>query len=494
MHPGWRRCSVARDRAILPRAALRALRARSSVAYRQVRALLAPCHPGASAPIFTTFVSARVPSPGLSRRGPTLVALLAALGAACRGEPEGDRPTPAQPTAIPPPAPQADERAPSPDRTDREDRAEAEWRRRLDADPRDVRALLGLASVTRSRALRTESLANHLETARLAGMAIEMAPGSVDGYLARAQASLSLHRFAAARDDADRARLLGARSPDLLQLAAELELQLGDPRKARTIFEGLLGADPSPASLVRAAHAAWLLGDLNRAEELSVGAEAAGSSERDGLVAAWLHVQRGVMLRQTGRLEQARESFRKALGRLTGYPPAIEFLAGIEHALGRAEESVRLYRSAVATDPSAEMLSALADALHHQDPAGAAKLVEQADRGFEQQLSLFPEASWHHAAEHYLTHGRADLAAELARLDARARPTAETLALLAEAELAAGNRAAALTATRRLLSRAERTARGFWVAARVLEATEKAEAARHRKEALRLNPRIEALP
>jgi len=40
LHPGWRRCS--------------------SVAYRRVRALLAPCHPGASTPILATFISARV--------------------------------------------------------------------------------------------------------------------------------------------------------------------------------------------------------------------------------------------------------------------------------------------------------------------------------------------------------------------------------------------------------------------------------------------------
>jgi tetratricopeptide (TPR) repeat protein len=377
---------------------------------------------------------------------------------------------------------------------DPEDAVEDQWRRRLDADPRDVAALVGLAGAVRGRALRTGSLAHHLEAQRLCGMAIEIAPARAESWLLRAQADLSLHRFAAARADADRARALGHRGPDLLRLAAEIELQLGDPRKARAIFDGLARAEPTPQAWLRAAHVAWLLGDVDRAEEISARAEAAAGAERDALTAAWILVQRGVLLRESGRLEEARDRFRAASGRLPDYHPAIELFAGVDLALGRTDEAVARARKALQDHPSPELRSEIALALRDRDPAQTARWVAETDGEFDEQLARFPEATWRHAALHHLRHGRARRAADLARLDAGARATAETLALWAESEAAAGDLTAAKAALDDLLRRPERTARARWAAAMVAEAVgKKVEAARLRAEALRLNPRVAVL-
>jgi len=114
---------------------------------------------------------------------------------------------------------------------------------------------------------------------------------------------------------------------------------------------------------------------------------------------------------------------------------------------GRTNEAIRAYGTVAARTGRPEVMDALAHLLRLQGRGAESRAwAAKAAAGWAERAALFPEAVAHHRAEHELAVGSASRALALAQADAKVRPHAPNLVLLARALLSAGRPRQALGA------------------------------------------------
>ena len=261
-------------------------------------------------------------------------------------------------------------------------------------------------------------------------------PYRADALLLLARMDMAIHHFAAARDRVEEARRLGGDAARASLLEATIERGTGGP--GSLIAPDLPHA--TPQSLAFEANRLVEKGDPHRAVLLLVDAQRR-YQDTNPLPLAWLQVQQGIVYLRYQRYREARALFEAAWQRLPDYYLAAEHLAETELLLGNAGRAAELYRQVVRQTGDPVFYAALADAetvLGNRQAARQAR--RQAEQGFEQQLSVTPEAAYAHAAAYYLDRGDGPRARALATANAEHRSDPASLLLLAEAALATNRR------------------------------------------------------
>jgi tetratricopeptide (TPR) repeat protein len=158
-------------------------------------------------------------------------------------------------------------------------------------------------------------------------------------FVIRAEEEQSLHRFAEARADVDRAKALGGRTADL---EADLAWNAGRYDEAIEAIRKARRERPSSATWLREAQ---LDHDLGLEDDADAAFAKAEDLIRDvaPLPLAHLYVQRGIVLGERGRRDEACVFYRAAIARMPGYVAAHEHLAETLHALGKDAEAITIY-------------------------------------------------------------------------------------------------------------------------------------------------------
>lgn len=217
-------------------------------------------------------------------------------------------------------------------------------RQALDVDPGEPAA----AAVLVRAALASGRAAEGAAALRAALGAVP-----VDGQAAETLTVALGRLLLGARQPDEAARVLEAGPPalasdrDALLLAAEVQIERGDPDSAEALALAALQADPRDAEA-----AAWLAELSVRRGRLEEAAErsAAILAERPGTLRA-LRV-RAVALAELGRADEAREAFANLVANAP--EPAFHWanFGAFELAAGRPAAAVRHYRQAVDRDPT----------------------------------------------------------------------------------------------------------------------------------------------
>jgi tetratricopeptide (TPR) repeat protein len=196
--------------------------------------------------------------------------------------------------------------------------AERALQRALAADPNDVQALIGLASVANSRHDFRAGLA-------LARRAQRASPDTALTYAAIGDSLVELGRY----------------------------------DEAFSTFDRLSDLKPSVASYSRTSYALELLGRVGPAiSAMELAADAAGGR---GEPAAFARVQLGKLHFSVGRTDAAAREYRAALGAFPGYVPALDGLAHVAAAHRRFRRAIRLGRQAAERNPLPQYVGALGD-------------------------------------------------------------------------------------------------------------------------------------
>ncbi len=367
-------------------------------------------------------------------------------------------------------------------------------RKAMTATPKRPGRYALLVEPLASRGRIRGDLGDLAEAVRIATDGLALEPTSRSLRLLRAEANSSLHRFAEARADA---RAAHAQHPDDASRAmlADLAWNAGEYDDATREIRELAQKTPSFGHLVRLAQLELDLGNVPAAKAAFARAE---TRIRDvsPVPIAWLNVQRGLLGLHTGDFEAARVFYAEAVARLPSYPMAVEHLAEIEALLGDRAGAIARYRHVLQLTDDPELVGALAELLRETDQAAeAGALVERARKAYHERLKAFPEAMYWHAAGFFAGEG-ADpkKALALLRKNAVLRPTATSLAALADAERAVGNLDDASRTIDKALATPVARAEIFWIGARIrLAQREPEKAAALEARAKLLNPRIEAL-
>jgi len=323
----------------------------------------------------------------------------------------------------------------------------------------------------------------------VASVCVRAAPGDASCLLLRAEASQSLHRFAAARADVTRAASLGAEPARVRALEADLDWNDGLYERAIPAIREARRRAPSTATWLREAQLEHELGDEAAADRAFEAAEDT-IVDTSPLVVAHLDVQRGIQKVDVGELDAACVFFREAVARTPDGVAANEHLAEALRLLGKNDEAARIYERVTALSEDPEFLHALAELRAISGDTEAARaLGVRARDGYERLLRELPEAMYWHASEHYLATGDTSRAHELLQKNVVLRPNATSFVALARAELALGDVPAAKANVARALEMPLVSAALYATASRVYAAEgDEARAEVYRARALRVSP------
>lgn len=350
-----------------------------------------------------------------------------------------------------------------------------------------------VASGYLSRARLTGDFEDYAKAEAALKQAYSRAPKKAGPHLTRAGLNFTLHRLARVEADleaAGSAVIVDAQTRNTIGATrADVAFHSGRYAEAKAGYEAALKQDRSRTNLFRMAVYRWKTGDLDGAEALISEAQKP-FLKRGGQMAAWWHLQRGLIELDRGRWDGALAHYSLADSALPGWWLIEEHMAEILALQGKRQPALRAYRALVERTGNPEFMDAIVELLAEENPAGANRMRTRARAAWEARLARFPEAAFGHGLDHFLADpAQKERALTLAQANVAARPGGEAHTKLAEALLGAGKTAEALAAIERVLASPFRTADLHVTAAGIYEAAGKGTlAAAQRKAALALNP------
>ena len=196
-------------------------------------------------------------------------------------------------------------------------RSEQAFKQALEQDPNDVRALIGLASLSNTR-----------------------------------------HHFRAGLVLARRAQRLSPDTALVHGVIGDALVEMGRYEAGFRAYERMVALKPSIAGYARIAHAQSLLGEYDAARRTL---RLALDSAVDAETRAWAYVELGRLDRAELRLGAAAQQFRSALAVSPGHPIALEAFGEAEAARGNLARAIRLQAAAVARRFSPQFAASLGD-------------------------------------------------------------------------------------------------------------------------------------
>ncbi len=257
--------------------------------------------------------------------------------------------------------------------------------------------------------------------------------------LAQARMHAVFHRFAEALDELDCAERLSLDAETANGERAGVFQALGRYDEALAIREEAANRRPSFETIGALAGLWAERGEIDTARYLYE--ESLRLYRRvSPFPLALLDFQLGLMWMSNDRLQGARTSFERALGRVPTYAPAQGHLAEIEAELGQIETAIaRLYPLAISSDDpdyAGQLARILGDVGRTDESRHWCQL---AAARYEDLVAAHPEAFADHAAEFWLAAGANPVKAlGLARTNFKVRQTPRARDLLSQAVAAAG--------------------------------------------------------
>jgi tetratricopeptide (TPR) repeat protein len=335
-----------------------------------------------------------------------------------------------------------------------------------------------LAVVLMKRASLTQRPEDYARVERVLGDAFAIAPEGSGPLYAAARFHFSVHRLDRAEAflaTMDR-RAVPREVVEGKLLRAEIALQRGRYADGLALLREVEQVKPELARPVLALYHG-MTGRPAEAERLFQ-EELATTDDRFPEARARLALQLGISAMEHGRYDEALTKLRAADAGFPGWWLIEEHIAEVHTLMGEDAAAVPIYEEVLRHNELPQYLDALAGCYARMGRAPeAAELVTRAGSLWEKQLAELPESAMGHGLEHYLEHGSAARALELAKQNHALRPGGPAHVLLAEAYLKAGDAAAARDVCERALATPFRSADLHAVAARAyasLGLTEKA--------------------
>lgn len=302
----------------------------------------------------------------------------------------------------------------------------------------EAHRLLAQALVTRAEA--TGNPADYDRAWLELDRANTLEPGNLRILYSRAALLQSRHRFGQARSLAEQGLQRAPDDPELLGLAGDTALALGDFDGAEAHYRKLAGVwTELPTVWGRLSYLAESRGDIDEAAALMEKQIKVGSDNRmNNAGLARLHTFLGEIEAKRGRLDVARGHYLTALGKAPDYRLAVEFLADLDQWQGNTQAAEDGYRKLLARRFDPKIQLRLADLVERMgERAEASRLRAESLHFFERAVEGGNEGYLRDLATLDLAAGRYSRALELAARDLALRPTRESRALYTSAQKAA---------------------------------------------------------
>ena len=265
-------------------------------------------------------------------------------------------------------------------------------------------------------------------------------PNVPEALTQRAGARGSLHQFAGALADLERAQALGFDRDSIDSARAGVLTALGRYDEALPLRERIKNKRATTATLAALAQLKGEMGDVAAAEAGFIAAQDA-FEDVSPFTLAWLYFQAGLVEERAGRPSAARELYEAAHERLPQYAPAAGHLASAVALAGDDKRAQALLEPLVEASDDPEyraQLGALLQKRGGNDAVRGRLLVAEAGKRYDELVRRHADAFADHAARFWLGAGDdAGKALALARRNLSARPTRDAYELALRAALAA---------------------------------------------------------
>jgi tetratricopeptide (TPR) repeat protein len=297
-----------------------------------------------------------------------------------------------------------------------------------------VESRVGCIELITLRGLMLGHIADYQRAGEMAEQLVRDAATDGTALLARARSRAVFHRFGDALGDIERAERLSLDAEAARGERASIFQALGRYDDALAMREEAAGRRASFENVAALVGLYAELGEVDTAVRLY-----AESRRRYRGVSpfplALLDFQLGLMWMNKGQLDEARTSFDAARRRVPAYAAAQGHLAEVEAELGEIESAVaRLYSLAVSSDDpdyAAQLARILGAAGRGDESQHWCRL---AAARYDELVARHPEAFADHAAEFWLAAGANPAKAlRLARMNVEVRKTPRAYGLLAQA-------------------------------------------------------------
>ena len=208
------------------------------------------------------------------------------------------------------------------------------------------------------RARRTGEPSHYTRSERALRQALAADPNDVHALIGLASLANTRHHFREGLTLARRAQRLSPDTALIYGVLGDAQIELGRYEAGFRSYDRMVELKPSIAAYARVAQAQSLLGDSASARQ-TLGL--ALDSAVDGATRAWAYVELGRLDRAELRFAAAVRRFQQALAVSPGHPIALEALGETEAARGNLARGIALQRRAVKRRFSPEFAASLGD-------------------------------------------------------------------------------------------------------------------------------------
>jgi tetratricopeptide (TPR) repeat protein len=223
--------------------------------------------------------------------------------------------------------------------------------------------------------------------------ALSVDPNNIAALELRSLALMNDHRFADARDVAQKILVKEADHTVALGTLSDALLELGDFEQSASAAQRMVDTRPDMASYSRASYMRWLQGDRAGAK-LFIRYALNGRDARDPEPTAWTLAQAGTLYWNEGDYEGADAVFAEALNWLPNYPVALVGRARVALSRNQPNSAVEFLEKAYRVNPLVETAWLLGDAREMLgDDNGAhseyERVIQEGNRADRLTLALF---------------------------------------------------------------------------------------------------------
>lgn len=315
--------------------------------------------------------------------------------------------------------------------------------------------------------------------------------GNSEALRLRTQVELERHNFRKAAEYSEEMTKLAPGDPWNWGTWGDALVHLGNYEQAATAYQKMLALRPDLFSYNRMAYLRFVRGDATGAIAFMRAAIEGGSSSVENT--AWCLVDLGNMYFKTGQIAEAESAYRSAQEAFPGYHPALAGLARIYAAQGKLQQAIETYRRAAAAVPLIEYAAALFDLYSRTGQREEARKQQQLIDVVNDLAKANGEKTNRALALIYADQDRnLDRALELAQAELQVRKDIYTYDALGWALFKNKRYEEAEQAIQQALSLGTPEPSFYYHAGMILNALGKrAEATRHLRRALELNPRFD---
>lgn len=189
--------------------------------------------------------------------------------------------------------------------------------------------------------------------------AIQLNGDDSDALTNLGELALARHQFSQAVDWGRRSLAVNPYKARTLGVIGDGLIELGRYDEAIETFQQMVDRRPDLSAYARVAYARELFGDTDGAIEAMEAAVKAGAPTAENT--AYVQVQLGHLLFNTGRLDEAERAYQAALRTLRTYKPAEAGMARLLAARGDLPRAIALYRDVIDVMPLPEYIIALSE-------------------------------------------------------------------------------------------------------------------------------------